>query len=86
LKFFSFQCKIVSGKHVVKQVTNKLLRSHINRTHSANAKEDLQKLIADVRKNDNSLHFPPMFMKGHDILKGGVKQTVHCEAVRITNQ
>jgi hypothetical protein len=63
-----------------------MLRSHIHRTQADNDKEDLYQLIDDVKRNGNSLHFPPLFVKRHDILNGGAKQTVHCEAVRITNQ
>jgi hypothetical protein len=79
------KCKIVSGRNVVKQVTNKLLRSHIHRTQTAIDREDLHTLLADVKKNGNSLHFPPLFVKRHDLFKGD-KQTVYCEAFRITNE
>jgi hypothetical protein len=62
-----------------------MIRLHLHRTKAENKEtENLRKLVADVKKNGNSLHFPPMFVKHTDLYK--VKQTVHCEAVRITNE
>jgi hypothetical protein len=65
---------------VVKQITNKLMRTHVHRATSSKDLELFDTYLADVKRNGGNLHFPPFFV--HDF--SNLKQVVSCESVTLT--
>lgn len=79
----SFQCRLVNGRHVVKQLVNKFLRMHRrDKCDSYLQAENFDNYMRSVLKNgQNRLFFPAMFVRSYDL----VKQVVVCEGLKITS-
>lgn len=78
--FTPLQCRLISGRHIVKQITNKLIRMHISRQNNGDDDDDdreeyLEDYVESVRRNGDFL-FPPFHVKSVNT----TKKTIVCES------
>jgi hypothetical protein len=82
LFFLTKQCRLLNGRYVVKQLTNKLIRRHLFRTQTKEDRESLRVYVDHVRSNGGRLHFPAFHIWEYDFNK----QLVECESLKISRQ